>query len=289
MKILLTGGTGSIGSAVLQVLIERHHTVFAPGRTAEAIEKLMRAGAVPVAGDMQNPSDWIDLCDRVDGVVHAAAAWGDQMDRIDRQVVEALLQRLNSGISNKPFMYTGGCWLYGETGDAIATEESAYNPLHSFSYAIPTIELVLSASHVRGMVIHPAMVYERDGGVFEHIFDDAKKLGYVRVIGGENVRWPLIHRMDLARLYALMLERGKQGDVYNAATNHGEAIGRITRTIATRLGINCDPVVCDTQTAITAIGSWAEGYAIDQQMSGDKARQRLGWCPEIEDVYAEIS
>ena len=35
--------------------------------------------------------------------------------------------------------------------------------------------------------------------------------------------------MDLAQLYALMLEQGKQGDVYNAAVIHGVPIGMITR------------------------------------------------------------
>jgi len=139
------------------------------------------------------------------------------------------------------------------------------------------------------MVIHPAMVYERDGGVLEHIVADAKKRGYVRVVRGENVRWPLVHSMDLAQVYALMLEKGQQGDVYNVATNHGIPISEITRAIATRLGINSEPVVCETSTAIVEIGSWAEGYAIDQQMSGNKARLQLGWRPTFEDVFEVIS
>ena len=110
----------------------------------------------------------------------------------------------------------------------------------------------------------------------------------MRVIGGENVRWPLVHRLDLAQLYALMLEQGEQGDVYNAATNQGVPIGKLTRVLAKRLGLSSEPVVCDTDAAMDEIGSWAEGYAIDQQMSGEKARQRLGWRPHYEDVFAEI-
>ena len=242
-----------------------------------------------VKGDLKDPSSWFDICDSVDGVVHAAAAWGDQMGNIDRQTVEAVLPRLRSEERTKAFVYTGGCWLYGETGNSVAKEDSAFNPLASFAWTIPSIELVLSTTHVRGMVIHPAMVYERDGGVFEHIFEDARNLGYARVVRGEFVRWPLIHRTDLAQLYVLMLERGNQGDIYNAATNHGVTIGKITRTIASRLGINADPVVCDTKTAIEEYGSWAEGYALDQQISGEKARFQLKWRPEYEDVFAEIS
>jgi len=71
-----------------------------------------------------------------------------------------------------------------------------------------------------------------------------------------------------------MLENGKQGDVYNAVTNHGVEIGKITRAIGNRLGIKSQPAVCDTKTAMAEIGSWAEGYALDQQLSGEKAGVR---------------
>jgi len=289
MKVFVLGGTGSIGGAVVQTLRERNHEVFALGRTSEACELLQLAGATPVKGDLADPTTWISICDSVDGIVHAAAVWGDQMGKIDRQTVEAILSRLHSGGITKAFVYKGGCWLYGETGDSVATEESPFSPLASFAWSLDSIKLVLKATHVRGMVIHPAMVYERDGGVFEQIFEDVKNHGYARVVGGENVRWPLVHRIDLAQVYALMLERGQSGDMYNVATNDGVPIGAITRAITSRLGIDSEPVVYDTKTAISEIGSWAEGYALDQQMSGAKARSELGWRPLYEDVFAEIS
>ena len=62
MKILITGGTGSIGSAVVEVLNRRNHEVFALGRTIEACELLNRAGASPVQGDLKNTANWIDVC-----------------------------------------------------------------------------------------------------------------------------------------------------------------------------------------------------------------------------------
>ena len=287
--MLVLGGTGSIGGAVVRVLQERDHEVLALGRSAEACELLRKTGAIPIEGDLRDPVQWIDIVKDVDGIVHAAAAWGEDMEAVDRRATEALLETLQHGPSSKAFIYTGGCWLYGETGDVVATEQSPLNPIASFAWSIPIMQMVLSASYIRGMVIHPAMVYEINGGVFEHIFEDAKRLGYVRVIGGENVRWPLVHRDDLAQLYALMLEQGKLGEVYNGAAMHGVPIGEITRTIANRLGITADPVVCDVASAVTEIGAWAEGYALDQQMSGQKAIEQLGWRPKHVDVIADIA
>jgi aminoglycoside N3'-acetyltransferase len=34
---------------------------------------------------------------------------------------------------------------------------------------------------------------------------------------------------------------------------------------------------------------WARGYAIDQRMSGAKARRELGWSPRHTDPIADIS
>ncbi len=64
---------------------------------------------------------------------------------------------------------------------------------------------VLAAPGVRGVVVHPAMVFEGLGGVFARLAADARSLGRVRVVGDGRARWPLVHRRDLAELYALAL------------------------------------------------------------------------------------
>lgn len=289
MRILVLGGTGSIGGAVVRALVEREHSVLALGRSARSREKLLEAGAVSVDGDIREPTKWIDVLQQADGVVHAANTWDEDAERVDRQLVAVLLDAMKHDNSPKAFIYTGGCWLYGATGDDVATEDSPFDPLAGDDWCIPVMNSVLGAPNVRGMVIHPGMVYERNGGVFAHIFRDARNLGYVRVIGGGNVRWPLIHRDDLADLYALMLEQGKAGDIYNAATVDGMPVGVVTRAIARRLGIRADPVACKVEDVIDDIGFWADGYALDQQMSGQKAIDLLGWQPKHLDVIADIS
>ena len=289
MRILLLGGTGSIGSAVLESLLARGHEVLALGRSDEARKKLLRAGATPVAGDLAEPTHWIGAVHQVDGIIQAAAEWGDQMNEIDQHFVTVLLDELKDSDATKRFIYTGGCWLFGETGEDICTEQSPYDPLACFASVVPTVEQVLTADNICGMVIHPGMVYDSNGGVFDHIFDDVRKLGYARIIGREDVRWPLVHRDDLATLYALMIENGRCGDVYNAAAINGVTIGEITHTIVKRLGIGTDPVVTDVETAQRELGSWAAGYALDQQMSAQKAMDQLGWRPTHLDVLADVA
>ena len=73
MKVLVLGGTGSIGGAIVQVLKERHHSVLALGRSTEARRVLREAGATPIDGDLREPMRWIDAVEEVDGIIHAAA------------------------------------------------------------------------------------------------------------------------------------------------------------------------------------------------------------------------
>ena len=114
-------------------------------------------------------------------------------------------------------------------------------------------------------------------------------MGYVRVVGSEHTRWPLVHTEDLALLYALMLEKGRHGDVFNAAAVEGYPIGEITRCIARKLGLPPVPKVLGIAQAVEAYGPWAEGYAIDQQMSGRKAMAQLDWQPIHLDPIADIT
>jgi len=289
MNVLVLGGTGSIGVAVVRALLTAGHSVTALARSAAAYGKLAAMGATPLSGDLREPAQWVEAVHAVDGIIHVAAAWGRDMAAIDQRVVTSILAQASLANSPKPFIYTGGCWLYGETGDAIASEESGLNSLPAFEWSVAVLQQVLSSPQVRGMVIHPAMVYERDGGVCEYFADDARQLGVIRVVGSANVRWPMVHCDDLAQLYLLMLQHGDRGDVYNGAAIAGVRVGELAQTIARRLGASPELQVLGPDAAQQVFGELAAGFALDQQMSGEKAMRCLHWQPAHADVLADLA
>ena len=219
-------------------------------------------------------------------MVHVAATFDAEMAGVDRVLMDCLLDRLAARPQPASLLYTGGCWLYGATGDRVADEAAPFDPPADFAWMVDHLERVLRADGLRGMVIHPAMVYEREGGVFTDFIARARNGGPLRVVDSESVRWPLVQRDDLAALYALALERGTAGASYNGAAVEGLAVGRIARAIARRYGIAEDPDVISVDAFVAEHGSWASGYAIDQQMSGAKARAELGWSPRHLDPLA---
>ena len=107
MRVFVLGGTGSIGSPVVSALIKRGHDVLALARSDGAASKLAEMGATVVAGDIASPERWVARLPLFDAVIHA----------IDARLLDALLPALAAQPRRPRFIYTGGCWLFGATGD----------------------------------------------------------------------------------------------------------------------------------------------------------------------------
>jgi nucleoside-diphosphate-sugar epimerase len=155
---------------------------------------------------------------------------------------------------------------------------------------VPQLRRILAAPEIEGIVIHPAMVYAPGGGVFLRFARDAVERDAIRVVGNETVRWPLVHSEDLATLYALALEQAPVRSSYIGAAIDGLAVGRIARAFAKRFGTRREaPETISTDVVAAEFGDWAKGYALDQRLSGAKARRELGWNPVHLDPEREIA
>jgi nucleoside-diphosphate-sugar epimerase len=283
LRVFVLGGTGSIGSAVVRELIARGHEVFGLARSEAAAAKLGEFGAAAVAGNIASPESWIGKLAGIDAVIHAACDFSTDMGRIEARLLDALLPVLGKQPNRAR-------WLFGATADAIATEATPFNPLPAFAWMVPHLQRVLASAEVDGIVIHPAMVYAPQGGVLHRFARDAIGGEAVRVVQGEAVRWPLVHSEDLATLYALALEGARSGSSYIGAAIEGLAVGRVARAFARRFGTRREvPLIVSTGTIADELGEWARGYALDQRLSGEKARRELGWQPRHLDPEAEIA
>jgi nucleoside-diphosphate-sugar epimerase len=282
MHLLLLGATGSIGAPVLRKLLGRGHDIVALARSDASAAKLGQAGASVVRGDIGDPMEWLPVLRHIDGVIHTACDFASPMEAIDRRLLGALLPYLAKHSKRPRFVYTGGCWLFGPTGTKVADEDARFAPLDAFAWMVPHLERVLASGEVEGLVVHPAMVYGGEGGVFRRFAREASN-GAVRLVGGSSVHWPLVHCDDLASLYALVIERAPAGSSYIGSAIDGFPIAKIARLFG-----KGDPSVVDEDTIAAELGEWARGYGCDQRLSGNKARTELGWLPVHQDPEADI-
>src|SRR3974390_975271 len=182
LRVLVLGGTGSIGASVGRALRSRRNGGLGPARPGSSADRLSSLGAQPVRGDIRWPDEWANVVESVDAVVQVVGDFTADADSIGRNLISTILRRLEARRSGPApaYIYTGGCWLYGATGDCVATEDSPLNAPAEWAWSIDHLRMVLAALQVRGIVIHPAMVYERDGGVLAPFRDDLSTLGRVR-------------------------------------------------------------------------------------------------------------
>jgi nucleoside-diphosphate-sugar epimerase len=290
VRVFVLGGTGLIGAAVVRELVGRGHELFGLARSGAAVLRLGQMGATPIAGDIRSPEQWVTRLPQFGAVIHMACDFNTDMGAIDRRLIDELLRALAAQREKPRFIYTGGCWLFGATGDAIATEESPFRPLPAFAWMVPQLQRVLTSTDVDGITIHPAMVYAREGGVFDRFARAARENETARVVQSEAVRWPLVDSEDLANLYALALQRATPGESYIGAATDGFPIGRIARAFAKHFGASPEaPLIVSADAIAAELGEWARGYALDQRLSGEKARRDLGWRPKHLDPEGEIA
>lgn len=279
-RVFVLGATGSIGTGVTRELIANGYQVTALSRSTISDEKLEVLGAEPLRGDLRNPEMWCRAVRGCEAVIQVAATFTDDMGDVDTNVLSAIEGAL-SGVPRRPRMvYTGGCWLYGATGDEIADEDRPFNPIPPFAWMVRNARKLLASSRFCTAVIHPAMVYYREGGVFKRYLEAAKAGKPIEIWGSSETRWPLIHRDDLASAYRLLVEMPEMEGHFNASAEAGVRVGEVASAISAHFGCERGFKILPLDVVVAEHGNWAEGPTLDQQMSSDRLRAKLNWRPK---------
>lgn len=290
MQVFILGGTGTIGIAIVEELISRSHRVLALSRSKKSDEILISAGATPFRGNLKEPDHWADEASSSDAIIQAAATFDEDMEDVDAKAMAALARASKTRTEPARLIYTGGCWLYGETGDEIATEDRPFDPLPEFSWMVTHAQMLLDSPNLCTAVVHPAIVYNmRDGGAFHGFLSDAKAGQRIEIWGSEATRWPLIESSDLARAYCDLAERPDLVGYFNAVAEEGVAVGRIASVISEAHGSPKEPLIRTVDDVVKENGALAKGPTLDQQMSARKLQSAVGWQPQITDFAGPTS
>src|SRR5258708_25568163 len=97
----------------------------------------------PLRGDLPDPASLAQGARQADAVVHAATTNSSDMAEADIAAVGAIIKALAG--TRKPFIYTNGCWVLGNSGDAIADEEAPTDPPAIVSLRPPPEPRILAA------------------------------------------------------------------------------------------------------------------------------------------------
>ncbi|UOQ90387.1 NAD-dependent epimerase/dehydratase family protein [Agromyces endophyticus] len=282
MRILLTGATGYIGSAVLAELVGAGHDVVAAVRSERAADEARAHGATAVVGELMDAAWLASQLAGVDAAIHTAAPATDAA-AFDTAIVDAVLAAFDG--TGRRYVHTGGIWAYG-AGDDLA-DDATPNPPELVAWRVPIEERLLAASGSVTVIV-PGVVYGRDRGLASLVVDAPRDdAGRVELVGDGDQHWTWVHVDDLARLYRLAVEHETGLGRLIASDGSPTTVRTLAEAVVAR-GDATGVVAEGAERSRARLGAtFADALLLDQRASGAKARA-LGWTPVHGNVVAEL-
>ncbi|WP_306204999.1 NAD-dependent epimerase/dehydratase family protein [Actinoplanes sp. RD1] len=219
MDIFLTGGSGFAGRHIIGRLLAEGHTVRALARSPEAAERVTRAGAEAVRGDLSG-SDWLPVLKGCDAVVHAAARmefWGPDagFERDNHRPTVALFAAAAAaGVERFVLISAAAVSTGRHRGPAVVAEDTPTGrPLIAYARVKLATEQALAAAGTPGMtlvILRPPFIW----GAGMTTLDDVTASGRFAFIDGGRHVMDFVHAGNLASATSAALRRGRDRGVY---------------------------------------------------------------------------
>lgn len=292
MRVLVTGASGWIGSAVVPELLAHGHDVLGLARSDAAAVKVAASGADVLRGDVQDLDVLRAGAEKADAVVHLAfrhdVAFAGDFDTAvasNQAAIETFGEVLAG--SNRPFAIAAGVPV---TPGRLATErdqpEPSPGPGGRFGNERTTLRLAERGVRSMSVRFAPTVHGEGDNGFTAMIVAADRAAGQAGYVGEGTNRWAAVHRSDAARLVRLGVEGAPAGSVLHGIGEEGVAMRDLAQAIGRRFGL---PVrALSPEEASERFGFLIQFVGADLPASSTLTRQLLGWEPTgptlIEDI-----
>lgn len=311
MKVLVTGGTGYIGSVVTAELIRRGHQVFVYDNLSHGFRAAVPKKIDLIVGDIADRANLtrvITTCG-IEAVMHFAALIeaGESMKVPERYFRNntastlALLEvLLETGV--KKFVFSSTAALYGEPENIPIRETDPLYPTNAYGESKLLVERMLYWFHrIHGMR-YASLRYFNAAGATEELGEAHQpethlipiilqvalgKRDSIAIYGadyptpdGTCVR-DYIHVLDLAQAHMLALEAlaEKPQQIYNLGNGRGFSVCEVIETARRVTGHSIPAVESPRRAGDPAI----------LVASSEKIQNELGWEPQHADLEQIIA
>lgn len=308
MKVLVTGGTGFTGKALVRRLLDAGHEVVALDyQEGLKTEELRQWGAKVVIGTVTDKAIVGKVMAGIDIVHHLAAAFREMdvpnsyYDEVNiegtRIVLEEAFQQ-----KVKKFVYCSTCGVHGNIDNPPGDESAPIQPGDYYQRTKYEAEPIVQEYFRKGMktvILRPAAIYgPGDPERFYMIFKRVAK-GYFPMFGSGKTYYHPLYIDNLVDAFMLSMEEGKgEGQAYLIADEEyleiEDLVKRTARVLKVSVRIPHFPVmpvviaghICEQLCKpfhITPIifPRRVDWYRQNRAFKIDKAKKELGYNPRI--------
>jgi len=239
MKVLITGGTGFIGSALTRSLTEQGYEVTVLSRNPDSVEKICGPGIKALNNLNQlKPEDTFHTIINLAGAPIFDARWSDARKQIIRDSRIGLTRQLVASMARmavKPELLISGSAIgyYGDQGDTVLTEQSPTNKDFSEQLCTDWENEAKKAEQlgVRVCLIRTGLVLAEGGGLLKRMLLPFR-LGLGGRLGDGQQWMSWIHRQDWIAIARLMITDSSMQGAYNATAPNPVTNSEFARTLA---------------------------------------------------------
>jgi UDP-glucose 4-epimerase len=295
-RILVTGASGFVGSALCPALAAAGHGVRAASRTAagngarEHIEWMQ----LP---DLEEGVDWtpfvagMDIVIHLAGIAHRGGSYSGRYDRINREATVDLVQACREqGIKRMIFMSSIGAQT-GSASDQVATELDEPKPVNEYGRTKLAAEIEIQRSGLPYTILRPVIVF---GPGVRANFAQLARLAALPIplpfAAFDNQR-SLLSIDNLVQAVMFCLSSAETlNQVFIVCDPQPVTLAEILTTLRKAAGRRASLVAIPPvaiKALLTATGHSSLWNQIGRPLVASSAKlQRLGWEPKVETKQA---
>jgi uncharacterized protein (TIGR01777 family) len=240
MNILITGGTGLVGTVVTELALQKGYQVSFLSRSTKSIPQVK-----VFQWDIAQKKIDIQAIEQADYIIHLAGAgvadkrWSDayKQEILDSRIISTqLLQEAISKSIKKPkaIVAASAVGIYGfDTGDTLMQEDSRQGEGFLAEVTKKWEEELLKFENlgIRTAIMRIGIVLSTKGGALQKMMQPVQFFaGSALGSGKQYMSW--IHIRDLARMFLFAIENEQIRGVYNAVGNTPVTNETFTKAIA---------------------------------------------------------